>query len=89
MADSIFTPTFVLPTPSPDMKTLIHLIGESLNSLDVDLRQTMASHFVLTGAGTLIPGFIDRLNAELGHMIPSVTNRLILETQSSASWTWK
>ena len=46
-------------------RTIPMLIGESLRSCDPELRQVLMGNIVLTGGGTLLAGFGDRLSNEL------------------------
>jgi len=46
-------------------KTIPTLISSSLGACDPDLRATLLSHIILTGGGSLLSGFADRLNGEL------------------------
>ncbi|GAA6040943.1 hypothetical protein JCM8097_003200 [Rhodosporidiobolus ruineniae] len=48
------------------------LIRASLVQIDPDLQATLLSNVVVTGGTTLIPGFVDRLQAELGAFAPSM-----------------
>jgi len=55
-----------LPQPIPT------LISESLRACDPELRQVLLSSVVLTGGGSLLTGFGDRLAAELTRTFPHV-----------------
>jgi actin-like protein 6B len=46
-------------------KTIPQLIGESLRACEPDLRQVLIGNVVLTGGGTFLAGFADRLSNEL------------------------
>ncbi len=49
-------------------KTINQLLATALNACDPDLRATLLNHVVLTGGGSLLSGFADRLNNELIRM---------------------
>lgn len=72
MAESLFSPIACLPPNPTDMKPLIALVQESFATMDIDLKSNFGSSVVLTGATTLLPGFTDRMYAELHHMLPGI-----------------
>lgn len=53
-------------------KNIPTLLSESLRACDPDLRQVLMGNVVLTGGGSLFPGFADRLEAELSRNFPHV-----------------
>ena len=53
--------------PAPEAQhTLIGLIKQSLNQVDVDIKPFLLANVVITGAGSLIKGLPDRIQFELG-----------------------
>jgi len=54
-------------TPDPP-KTISTMLTSSLGVCDPDLRLNLLSNVVLTGGGSLMTGFADRLNFELGRL---------------------
>lgn len=49
------------------------MLSESLRACDPDLRQVLMGNVVLTGGGSLFPGFADRLETELSRNFPHVS----------------
>ena len=59
-------------SPAPDAKLSIPaLVQQSLNQVDIDTRTFMLGNIVVSGAGSLLRGFTDRLVQELGQNYPS------------------
>lgn len=71
------TPQFAVPEPP---RTLPQLLGNALSACDPDLRMNLLNHVVLTGGGSLIQGFADRLSFELQRQFGSVGSRFLLKT---------
>ena len=71
-AEGLFDPRVALTsddTPAPDPKQAIHTtIQNSLNQVDIDTKAFLLNNVVMTGAGTLLRGFNDRLVQELGFL---------------------
>ncbi|KAJ3020409.1 Actin-like 6A [Thoreauomyces humboldtii] len=72
ITESLFTPRFMLQDPLRTADTamqrptsITHLIQNSINSCDADLRTSLYGGIVLTGANTLLTGFADRVANEL------------------------
>jgi actin-related protein 4 len=57
------------PAPSPS-QTIPELLKASLAGVDVDIRPHLLGNIVVTGAGSLLTGFNDRLNMELSQLFP-------------------
>lgn len=51
---------------------MTQLISEALRACDPELRQVLFSNVVLTGGGSLLAGFADRLTNELTRNFPHV-----------------
>ncbi|GAA5965870.1 hypothetical protein JCM8115_000728, partial [Rhodotorula mucilaginosa] len=58
--------------PPSALQPLSNLIRATLSQVDPDLQATLLANVVVTGGTTLIPGFVDRLSAELGTIAPGV-----------------
>ncbi|GEM09731.1 actin-related protein Arp4p [Rhodotorula toruloides] len=58
--------------PFSALQPLAGLIRNTLVQVDPDLQATLLANVVVTGGTTLIPGFIDRLQAELGIVAPGM-----------------
>ena len=63
------------PQPSQS-QTIIALIQNSLNQIDIDIRPILLSHIVLTGASSLFSGFAERLQQELAAAFPGSKVRI-------------
>lgn len=55
---------------APTFNGLHHMVSQSIDQCDVDVRKELYSNIVLTGAGTLFPGFSGRLANELSRDLP-------------------
>jgi actin-related protein 4 len=55
-----------------DMVAIPQLVHEALTTCDVDVRASLLQNVVVVGGGSLLPGFVDRLNFELSVMFPGV-----------------
>ena len=53
-------------------KTIPALISSALSACDPDMRQVLLNNIVLTGGGSMLSGFADRLNAELQRNVSHV-----------------
>ncbi|KAJ8294121.1 Actin-related protein 4 [Rhodotorula toruloides] len=58
--------------PYSALQPLAGLIRNTLIQVDPDLQATLLANVVVTGGTTLIPGFVDRLQAELGIVAPGM-----------------
>ncbi|KAI5476330.1 actin-related protein Arp4p [Pseudohyphozyma bogoriensis] len=54
--------------PYSSLQPINRLFSNSLVQIDPDLHATLMANVVVTGGTTLMPGFVDRLNVELGAM---------------------
>lgn len=63
-------------------KNIPTLLSESLRACDPDLRQVLMGNVVLTGGGSLFPGFADRLETELSRNFPHVSSRMLNSSRS-------
>jgi hypothetical protein len=63
-----------LQASNPNLpKNIPTLLSESLRACDPDLRQVLMGNVVLTGGGSLFPGFANRLETELSRNFPHVS----------------
>lgn len=53
-------------------KTIPALISSALSACDPDLRQVLLGNIVLTGGGSMLSGFADRLSSELQRNVSHV-----------------
>lgn len=58
------------PAPNPNM-ALIQAVQTSISQVDVDIRPHLLANIVVTGAGSLVRGFSERLNGELMQQFPA------------------
>lgn len=54
-------------------KSIPALISSALSACDPDIRQVLLGNIVLTGGGSLLSGFADRLSAELQRNVSHVS----------------
>jgi len=59
------------PAPTPN-QTLVEMIRNSFAATDMDIRPHLLTNIVVTGATTLMNGFVDRLNNEMATLFPGV-----------------
>ena len=73
--EPLFDPRAALSSdefPAPDPKYAIPaMVQQSLNAVDIDTRTLLMANVVITGAGSLIRGFNERLDQELKGMFPA------------------
>ncbi|KAF2085397.1 actin-like protein-like protein 6A [Saccharata proteae CBS 121410] len=63
--------------PRPrDEQTIPQMIVSSLNGVDIEQRPNLLASIVVTGGGSLLYGFTDRLNQELAQIYPGPRIRL-------------
>ena len=65
----------VFPAPEQN-QTIPGLVKMCLSQCDVDLRPMLLSNVVITGSGSLIKGFPDRISGELSRMYPTAKIRV-------------
>ncbi|THG97647.1 hypothetical protein EW026_g4389 [Hermanssonia centrifuga] len=66
VGEQYFTHSPQLVASNPNLpKTIPALISSALSACDPDLRQVLLGNIVLTGGGSLLSGFADRLSVEL------------------------
>jgi len=82
MTEGMFNPQMMLTSPTiphPDPATtmgLTHLIHTSMKGIDGELQQHILNNVVVTGSGSLLYGFTDRVNVELGNAFPGPRVRI-------------
>ena len=62
--------------PAVGSQTLPEMIMASVAKCDVDIRHTLYQSVILTGGGSLIPGFAERLTSELRAATPLFRGKL-------------
>ena len=82
-AESLFDGKAFIPSPdnSSDQppqpgQTLPEMIKQSLSSVDVDIRPLLLGNVVVVGGSSLLHGFTERLNHELGVLYPGTRIRI-------------
>ena len=71
---SSLTATSTIPTaPLNGAVSLPHMIINAVNACDADLLPIMLQNIVVVGGTTLMPGFVDRLQTELGTVARGVS----------------
>ncbi|KAF2767916.1 actin-related protein, ARP4 class [Teratosphaeria nubilosa] len=70
-----------LPTPKSE-DSVSSLVHRALQNVDVDARPTLLANVILTGAGSLIEKFADRLQADLQALNPNPRVRVIATSNS-------
>lgn len=81
-AESLFDPKAFIPAPdSSDQapqpgQTLPEMIKQSLSNVDVDIRPLLLGNVVVVGGSSLLHGFTERLNHELGVLYPGARVRI-------------
>ncbi|KAI5791944.1 actin family [Geopyxis carbonaria] len=82
ITEGMFTPRHMLTSPAiphPDPETtpgLARLIHESMKDVDIEIKQHILNNVVVTGGGSLLYGFTDRVNHELGNAFPGPRVRI-------------
>jgi len=72
IAEALFDPSGIRgQTNSGTMLGAAHVVTTSVGMCDVDLRPALYGNVVVTGGNTLLNGFNDRLNRDLGIKTPS------------------
>ena len=69
---AVSTPNSTIYTPSLGQALPIpQLVMNALRANDVDLHPSLMQNIVVVGGTTLVPGFLDRLSAELSRIAPA------------------
>lgn len=89
--EMLFDPSLIKDVPSNTMLSMGHVVTTSVGMCDVDIRPSLYSSVIVVGGNSLINGFTDRLNRDLGNKTPSTMRlKLIAATGSSerrfSSW---
>lgn len=82
ITEGIFHPPSMLTSyPNhPDPNTTLglnQLIHQSMKDVDIELKQLILNNVVITGAGSLLYGFTDRVNAEIAAAFPGPRVRVM------------
>ncbi|KAH9844907.1 Actin-related protein 4 [Teratosphaeria destructans] len=75
------SPDLAAPKSEDSVSSLVH---RALQNVDVDARPTLLANVILTGAGSLIEKFADRLQADLQALNPNPRVRVIA---TSTPWS--
>ena len=90
IAEGIFNPHQALTGAPEGVSSLKDLIMQSAKDTDVEIRQHILNNVVVTGAGSLLYGFNDRVGMEIAAAVPGPRNRLTAPGNSMerryASW---
>jgi actin-related protein len=81
--EGLFNPSILKEIQPNSMLDVVHLITNSINMCDPELRSSFFSNIMIVGGNSMITGFIDRLNYEFNHLnyktkiaaAPSITER--------------
>lgn len=82
VTEGIFHPPSMLTSyqhhPDPNSTLgLNQLIHQSMKDVDIELKQLILNNVVITGAGSLLYGFTDRVNAEIAAAFPGPRVRVM------------
>ncbi|KAI8897686.1 actin family, partial [Globomyces pollinis-pini] len=83
IVESLFQPGFLLNATLPQSVTIPQLIAASIGACDAELQTILHTNAVLSGGGTLMPGFSDRVFHELQRASPG--GRIKIQAAGSAS----
>ncbi|GAA5887041.1 hypothetical protein JCM16303_007114 [Sporobolomyces ruberrimus] len=76
--------------PPSSFLPLSRLISNSLQQIDPDLQATLLGNIVVTGGTTLLPGFVERLQNEIGTIAPGIKVKIHAPASSAerthSSW---
>lgn len=96
VAEGIFSPRSMLTSPNiphPEPETTLgvgHLVMQAMRDVDIELKQHILNNVVVTGSGSLLYGFHDRVNIELGNGFPGPRVRVTAPGNTTerryASW---
>jgi len=70
------------PPPVIGSQTLPEMIMSSIAKCDVDIRHTLYQSIIVTGGGSIIPGFAERLTSELRSATPLFRGKLFASPAS-------
>lgn len=80
----------LLQQGSPEVAGLADLVYGAIMSSDIDIRPLLTNNIVVTGGSSYIPGLVDRLQAEITKMLPSMKIRTLtsgmLKERQYQSW---
>jgi actin-related protein 4 len=76
ITEGIFNPRSAVFPPEESVVGLPQLMQQSVKDIDIEIRQHILNNVVVTGAGSLLYGFNDRVNAELSVAFPGPRVRL-------------
>lgn len=66
--EALFNPSILKGVQPNSMLDIVHLITNSINMCDAELRSSFFSNIMVVGGNSMLIGFIDRLNNEFNHL---------------------
>lgn len=66
--EALFNPSILKGVQPNSMLDVVHLITNSINMCDAELRSSFFSNIMVVGGNSMLIGFIDRLNNEFNHL---------------------
>jgi actin-related protein 4 len=96
ITEGMFTPRAMLTSPTiphPDPESTLgvgYLVATAMRDVDIEIKQHILNNVVVTGSGSLLYGFNERVNIELSNVFPGPRVRLTAPGNSIerryASW---
>lgn len=69
--EMLFDPSMIKDVPSNTMLSVGHVITTSVGMCDVDIRPSLYNSVIVCGGNSLLNGFTDRLNRDIGNKTPA------------------
>nr|CUU98560.1 hypothetical transcript [Hymenolepis microstoma] len=73
--EALFDPSSVPQSNGRSDLSMSHIVSSSISLCDIDIRANLYNNIVVVGGTSLIVGFTDRLQKDLGAKTPSLSNR--------------
>jgi len=83
--EPLFSPTLLLN--SPEALGVHELVAKSINQAELDLRRELAGSIILSGGGTCIAGFEERMRGEMKQIVTTM-NTDVVANEERATGTW-
>lgn len=85
ICEGLFDPSIIKDLPSGNsMLSAGHVVTTSVGMCDIDIRPSLYSSVIVVGGNTLLQGFTDRLNRDLGTKTPPSMRLKIVSATGSA-----